>query len=431
MNKLINFIQRDNSKVLIGNLLASFFGLLNFVLMVKIMTKSEFGIAVMFFSAAGFADLIRTGFIRQGLVRQWEIGEGSSEGSLIGSAWVMHILIGAVMAALCYLAYFGASLFSFENQYFIFLIAFYPLLLLTTIPHQMESWLAQSKKQYIAMNIFRLVLNILFSLILLWYWYFDGSLSIYEVLFYNAACNGIVSVVSLVYFRSIKNVFIASKHQLVALFNFGKFSLSTLAGSNLLKSTDTLLIGLLMGSEYAAIYAVPFKVIELLEIPLRGFVMTSFQTLTRLYKQEKYIEYYQHFRQNVFKLTLAFLPIVIICLVVPSWIIALLGASDYGESILILQVISIAMFLLPIDKFAGVALDSNNQPHQNALKVWLMVAINFFGDLMVIWLGGPLWMIAAVTIANIAFGIFYGIYKNEVLRSSFQFQRSNWSDLKL
>ncbi len=424
MRKLITMAKKDNSKVLAGNLLASLFGLLNFMLMIRLTSKSDFGLIVIFLSAAGLADLIRTGFVRQGLVRQLVINDADNKSSLIGSSWLLHILTGGFIALLCYASLVGFSLLSFDIDRFVVLIQFYPLLLLASIPHQMESWLAQGKKNYLTMNMFRLAVNILFFLILIFH--YGGQLSVTELVQYLILCHAVISLLALIYFQSIKEIMYAKWNQMISLFNFGKYSLSTLAGSNLLKSTDTLLIGLMINAESAAVYAIPFKVIELLEIPLRGFVMTSFHSLTQSFKQNNRMEYSKHFQVSVLRLTVAFLPIVLVSLFIPQFVVELLGGSNYGESVFVLQVLAFAMILLPMDKFAGMALDSNNQPDVNAKKVWMMVIINFIGDLIVIYLNGPLWLIATITILNILFGMFYGLYMNEFLRFS---SRIKWTDL--
>ncbi|MFT7031788.1 MAG: O-antigen/teichoic acid export membrane protein [Cyclobacteriaceae bacterium] len=424
MKKLVDFVKKDNSQVLAGNLLASLFGLLNFMMMVRMTSKSDFGLIVIFLSAAGLTDLVRTGFVRQGLVRHWVTNNEGNKKPLIGSAWMLHILIGSFIGLLCYTSLAISSSFSFDLEGFTALIHNYPLLLLASIPHQMESWLAQGKKKYLTMNMFRLGVNILFFIALALN--FGSVISVNQVIEYLIICNAVVSLVSLVYYKSIKEIVHTKWHQVVSLFNFGKYSLSTLAGSNLLKSTDTLLIGLMINSESAAVYAIPFKVIELLEIPLRGFVMTSFHALTQSFKKNERDEYTRHFQTSVFRLSIAFLPIILISLFLPGFVIELLGGSNYGESIYVLQVLSFAMFLLPADKFAGMALDSNNQPKVNAQKVWIMVIINLIGDLVVISLNGSLWMIATVTILNILFGVCYGILKNNFLRFSNQIK---WSQL--
>ncbi len=412
MKKLLNLLKRDNIQVLLGNMGASFFGLLNFLLMVRMTTTDDFGRIVIFMSIAGLADLIRTGFVRQGLVRHWISANLKEVRSLAGSAWVLHLAIVVAIVALLQVVQLIPQ--AVQQVHVHTFLQYYPLLLIGVVPHQMMSWIAQARKKYIAMNAYRLLANVLIF-VLLAVQYGGELLTTEEVILLIVISHLAVSVFSLISADSVHEVIHMKSGQVLSLFQFGKYSLSTLAGSNLLKSTDTLLIGLLINSESAAIYAIPFKVIELLEIPLRGFVMTSFHRLTLLFNEGNTQTYAAHFKKSVIRLTLVFLPIILFCLIFPSVVVRLLSGATYTESIHVLQVLSIAMLLLPLDKYAGMALDSINRPQDNAMKVWLMVIINFVGDLVVILLEGPLWMIAAITIANVAFGVVYGILRNLML----------------
>jgi O-antigen/teichoic acid export membrane protein len=412
MKKLLNLLKKDNIQVLLGNMGASFFGLLNFLLMVRMTTTDDFGRIVIFMSIAGLADLIRTGFVRQGLVRHWISANLKEVRSLAGSAWVLHLAIAVAIVALLQVVQLIPQ--AHQQVHVHTFLQYYPLLLIGVVPHQMMSWIAQARKKYIAMNAYRLLANVLIF-VLLAVQYGGELLTTEEVILLIVISHLAVSVFSLISADSVHEVIHMKPGQVLSLFQFGKYSLSTLAGSNLLKSTDTLLIGLLINSESAAIYAIPFKVIELLEIPLRGFVMTSFHRLTLLFNEGNTQTYAAHFKKSVTRLTLVFLPIILFCLIFPSVVVRLLSGATYTESIHVLQVLSIAMLLLPLDKYAGMALDSINRPQDNAMKVWLMVIINFVGDLVVILLEGPLWMIAAITIANVAFGVVYGILRNLML----------------
>lgn len=51
--------------------------------------------------------------------------------------------------------------------------------------------------------------------------------------------------------------------------------MGTMVGANLLRSSDTFLIGAFLGGEAVAIFNIPLKLFELVEIPLRSFAATA------------------------------------------------------------------------------------------------------------------------------------------------------------
>ena len=70
---------------------------------------------------------------------------------------------------------------------------------------------------------------------------------------------------------------------------FGKYAMGTLVGSSLLKSADTFIIGMsaVLGPTAIAIYAIPLKLTDLLGIPLRGFTMTAYPKMAKLFLENK------------------------------------------------------------------------------------------------------------------------------------------------
>ena len=76
----------------------------------------------------------------------------------------------------------------------------------------------------------------------------------------------------------------------------------------------------------------------------------------------------------------------------------------------IVRVFSFYGLLLPIDRMTGIALDSLNKPHINALKVFVMVAANILGDLIAIFVFKSLMLVAVSSIIFTLVGIWLGLY---------------------
>ena len=76
----------------------------------------------------------------------------------------------------------------------------------------------------------------------------------------------------------------------------------------------------------------------------------------------------------------------------------------------IVRVFSFYGLLLPIDRMTGIALDSINKPHINALKVLAMVVFNILGDLIAVFLFESLILVAIATIVFTLIGIGLGMY---------------------
>lgn len=400
LSKLKHLLKSDNGVVLIGNVMASAFGLIIFMLLARHLTKSDFGSWAIFISTAGLLDLMRTGMVRQGMVRTVAISD-SVPNKTIASAGLISILITTSVSLMVFLAF---AFWDLSQSSLVLFFKFYPVLSLISLPWNFGTWFLHATGQYKKMNLLRLYVNIGFlSFIGLGYLY---KFDIHEVAWGFIAANGIASLYALWLLKSIRWKE-ATRKEIKQLVNYGKHSLATLTGSNLLKSADNLIIGALMGTEAVAIFAIPMKALDLMEIPLRGFVMTAFRKLSQFHASHQVQEFKNLLFQNITRLTILCIPVGVVMLIIPKLFIQILGGDGYEDSILILRVLAIPLILLPLDKFLGASLDSIGKPKMNAIKVWIMVISNILGDALAIWLFESLLLVAVVTIFNIVSGIIF------------------------
>ncbi|MEQ8469753.1 MAG: oligosaccharide flippase family protein [Marinoscillum sp.] len=405
LNKIKTLVKSDNGLVLMGNLSASALGLFTFMLLTRGLSKTDFGAWTLFISASGLLDLMRTGMVRQALVRSLAIEKVESKHpGILSAAGVLAGLITFIFATLI----FGIHLSVDTSQWSLHLFfKYYPVLAVISLPSSFDTWKSHAQNQYGRMNAIRLFVNVLFILSVT-----IGLFSEFELVHFLWVYLGAQALVSI--YSILSNLWktpwlSATKSQVYSLFQYGRHSLATLAGSNLLKSADSLLIGAFLGTGAVAIYAIPLKVLDLMEIPLRGFVMTSFNKLSRAHAEGKHHDFKAIVRRQVSQLTILFLPVAIFILFMPDLVIQVLGGDGYQDSSLVLRILLIPMILLPLDKFVGISFDSIGQPGINALKVWIMVIVNILGDLIVLYFFQSLWLVALVTVLNILMGIVFGL----------------------
>jgi O-antigen/teichoic acid export membrane protein len=417
LNPLKKLIQSDNSKVLMGNLSASLFGLITFMILARVLTKGAFGEWAIFVAASGFADLLRTGLIRQAMVRFIALTNDAPRKTQYQIAAVtLHIITIALISFLMYmvLIVFGQSI---ASPYDLFL-KWYPLWMLLSMPHMMDTWFSHALKKFGRMNKIRLFINIGFLLFVSLGFFVEYTIE--SLILGNMLIQGVLSGVSLirypaVFFNLNQTKWVYARH----LFKFGKHSLATLTGANLLKSADHMIVGAMMGTEAVAIYAIPLKMMDLVEIPLRGFVMTSFSKLSVFAIKRDTQGFQQHFYQWTGMLTLLFIPLALMILWLPQFFIGVLGGGGFTDSQVLLQVFVVAMLLMPLDKYLGMSIDSINLPKRNAIKVWVMVIVNIVGDYLAIRYFHSLLAVALVTNITLLSGLVAGFSMHPILKFDF------------
>jgi O-antigen/teichoic acid export membrane protein len=338
--------------------------------------------------------MMRSGLVQMGLIRFWT--ETKEVAFLGAAAWLGVLYTSAVALMVCVVA----RVLEADSL----ITTLLPVLIVSTLPYSLALWRFQAEGRFLAILYLRLAYSIPFmGLVLSMLSGFEFSIqeiAIYQILLYSLSIPVLLQQSWLVGMRTFTKVHSRK------LWNYGRYSLSTLLGANLLKSSDTFLIGLWLSAGAVALFQVPYKLIEAIEIPIRSqinYLMPSWAALTPNQLR-------QALPTTALKLTLWVLPVSIGCFWFAEEAIGLVGGEAYRSSVILMKVFAVYGLLLPTDRLLGVALDALGKPQLNTLKVFTMVVVNVVGDLLVLSLGGSLWQIALVTVVTTFAGVLAGLY---------------------
>jgi O-antigen/teichoic acid export membrane protein len=172
-----------------------------------------------------------------------------------------------------------------------------------------------------------------------------------------------------------------------------------------------------LGSAAVALFSIPLKLTELQQIPLRSFAATAFPKMSKASLKGNISEVQNLFYSYSGALTYLFVFMSIITFVFAKEFVILISGSQYLNSnsnafdiVTLVRLFSVYGLLLPVDRMTGIALDSINKPHINALKVIIMLAINVIGDLVAVFIFKSLEVVAIATLLFTTAGIVVGAY---------------------
>ncbi len=217
------------------------------------------------------------------------------------------------------------------------------------------------------------------------------------------------------------------------LFKLIRFTIVNFTTTNLLKSADTFLIGSILGVHYVAMYAIPMKLTELFEIPLRSLTTTAYPQLSACHNQGNKLVLREKFIQYFSWCYLLYIPALCFAFALAPFLVVLLGGKQYAGTALIFRVFILFGLLLPADRLTGISLDAIQKPHHNFVKIIVMASINIVGDLLAIYCTGRLEWVAFASVLNAATGAFLGYWMlqrtgeigaGKLFAESYQYSRS-------
>ena len=430
----INQIIRSKSFIsLIGNGLGALLGVVTFALLARVLDKGTFGPYLIFLAIYGIFETLRVGMVMNALVRNLaHCQTKEEEQEVIGSTQFITLVLTAIYTVVIVLLYFIFKYFDLFTDY-LFFFKWLILVAILSAPNNYATWYLNAKLKVAATSAIRILTQLIF-IGLIWFYIKDEG-TIYSVIISYAISHLLVSILAI--FMGWSGLQFLVKYtfkKVTEIFHFGKFSMGTLIGANLLRSSDTFIIGSsFLGSAGVAMVNVPSRLIELIEMPLRSFAVTAMPQFAKLNADKSFDSLRYEFEKKAGLVFFLLLPIAVGCFVFADWLVIVFGGKGYAESSILLRIFATYMVILPLDKFAGVLLDTVNKPNLNFYKVMIQLAVNVIGDYVAITVFGTLESVALVSTGTFFAGMVFGYYQLHA-QMGIRMQnvmRYGWQEMKL
>lgn len=334
---------------------------------------------------------------------------------LIGSSWAINGMVVLLLSAVS----FGALIFSrlvpdlFSDQSsLVLLFLFFPLIALLRLPFNQSLAIMQSRQnfgnililRFTGMGTFTLfcIVNIFFRLDLFW------------IVFAYTLSNVVNTLLCVVKkWSGIELIGKRSKEAVSRLLAFGKYSMGTFIGFNILRESAVILIAFFMSKGDAALFVIPLRLIDILYVPLLGFVAVALPRISEAFSKGDRERVRIIFCKYTGSLTIAYIPAAVLLYFLAWPLIWFFGGSQYSADPTVLAVFNILLvysILLPVDSMAGTTLDAINKPKYNFIKVFVMLGINIAGIIAVIVMFRSVILVTLILILNLLAGIIIGTF---------------------
>lgn len=413
IKSLLNYFKNSSNLFsLFGNLLFTAFSLVTFLLMVRLLGKEVYGRWVIYMTASSMLDMLRLGLTGTAAIRLISTTQGEDQSKVIAASYHLSLITTFVISVVFLVCYLPVNEFSPSN-YYLSVLLFYPFLSFANLPFNQAITLAQGKVDFKQILSIRAVNGVLMFFGISGYLVFVGR-NLQHIIIIHIAASALTSLfVVLRKWDGWQYIRCYHKQTLKEILHFGKYSTASYVGSNLLRSSDTIILSLssVMGAQAVAIYSIPLKFVELAEIPLRSFTATAFPKLSNSFKENS--DLFNHtLSLYLVATTLILIPAAILLVIFPELFIKIIAGTAYIDSLplqkVLVYIIAIYIVLLPLDRYSGVALFAIDKPEINFFKIMLMLAANVSFDLIAVFVFHSLVLVAVATVLFTLLGIWMG-----------------------
>lgn len=353
-----------------NNLLIVFLRFFSFYIIVRSLSKNDFGIWVLFLIVVSIMEVVRNGFIKNALIRYIAISETSETSKIQSASLVLNFIITATgLCIVLLLSNFLVKVYDAPDLKPMFYIYSISALLLIFLSHLEFVAAAYLKFKYIL--IFNFSRHFVFLALVFTNPFSSEATVLQNLVFYQVISVLIGLTVGILILKSSVSITgTLSLEWISKLFHFGKFVVGTNLSMMIFKSTDQFMLGGVVNTESVAIYNTALRINNLIDAPVMGISNVFYPHSSRQGKAS----FSKVYVQSVSAILSILLPLLIFIFFFSDFIILLIAGKEYIGSASILRVTMLYSVFIPFARQFGTLLDSIGKPQVN-LKLTLLTSL--------------------------------------------------------
>lgn len=428
MLQIIKHIKHsDNFYSLSSNVLHALFSLIIFLLMVRFLDMELYGRWIIYITAASLLDMLRLGLTGTAAIRLISSSDIETSKHSIAASYQLNI-ISTICISIIFITSYLFLYRIFPNSYYLPVLFYYPVLAIFNLSFNQANTLSQGIVNFKRVLVLKSV-NGALALLFIGGYILLIEPTLHGIILMHIIANALTSLFSILKkWDGLEYIMLFNKKSISKILHFGKYATASFVGSNLLRSSDTIILSMsaAMGAQAIAIYAIPLKFVELVEIPLRSFGATAFPKLSQTINESKE-KFNSLLSQYILGTSIILIPILFGLVFFSGYLLPFIGGNEYNNSLelqkSIVYIITIYIIILPFDRYSGVALFALNKPEINFKKILIMLVSNIIFDLIAVFVFQSLILVAVATVlftfVGIVIGWFYIIKETNFLFSKF------------
>lgn len=362
---------------LLDRLTGVLFGFGSVYLLLRALSKDEFGVWTLFLTLNATFEMARIGLIQNALIK-YAASEGNAHlrpqintASLVlnGIITVFQVIFFFLAAPLCAHIWHSPELVP--------MLHLYALTTVFLLPLSQCNFVQQAHFDFIAPFWTSFVRQGLFFAYLLYIHLSNQHLNLMDLTIAQSVTTAIAALVSLILCRRYWHFSTSIDWQWVnTLFHFGKYVFGTNLSSMIHKNVDKMMLGSLASTSAVAVYDLAIRINNLIEIPTLSISAIVFPKSAQRIDTEGKPAIKALYEQSVGAMLALIIPAAALVLLFPEQIITIIAGEKYLDTVPILRLTVLFSLLLPFGMQFGTTFDAIGKPKINFYMVLISTILN-------------------------------------------------------
>lgn len=354
----------------------AFFGFINFFVLVRILSKDDFGAWILFISITTILESIRKSFIYNPLIRYLNNAGNKNEKSvIISSSFVLNsITLGIAVSFLILSRYLLTDLWNVPELSHMMLVYTVGQLFFTFTIHYNS--LNEAQLNFKGTLLSGLSQRLVFLVYLLYCYIFEYAILLEELVLVHVICMGMASLLAFLFGRRYHLLILHQALRIREQAGYGIYTFGTNISSMIFKNTDSWMLGGIIGKVAVASYNPAIRIANLFEVPLGAISSVVFPSMVSRIREKGLGEAKIMYEKTVGFLLAAMLPFIILVIGFSKSIVIFIAGHQYADSYPILQVTMLYGILVPFNRQFGITMNAIGKAKINFLVLISNASLN-------------------------------------------------------
>ena len=360
---------RSGSFTFLNKFFVTLFAFVNFYILIRVLSKEDFGAWVLFISVASLMELIKHGFVRNPLIRFLAMSPGEESSRIQTASLVLNVIVGALEVLVLFLCSIYLSRFwDAPQMQELFRIYMFSTAFLVPINH--FEVVQQARMQFKGTFVSNFVRHLGLFLFVVTVFALGYTIRL-DHLAYAQMISILLS--GFVCFQYARPYLSFSRRidwtWLRELRSYGFFTLGTNVSSMVNKSIDSWMLGKLLSPAAVTFFNPAIRISNLVEVPADTLSHIMFPKLSERIAKEGPQSARYLYEKAVGTITAFMLPVIAFFIVFADPIIWFIAGPGFDQTVPILQITMLYGLMMPLNRFMGITLDAIGKAKTNFLFV--------------------------------------------------------------
>ena len=338
-------------------------GMLTFFILVRVLTKDDFGVWVLYLTSITMIEMARVGFVKNALIKY--VG-GDKDNDHIRSTslyiGIFTFIVTTLLVQLPLAFLVGPVIWDAPILRDLFLLNIPASLLLVFYSHYKNIQQANLNfKQSLYCALFRRLPMLVSIVLLLFIW---GEVDLTSLVIIQIGSIALATLVAYTMVRKSINLKIRfDRHWFTKLVRFGKYTFGTNLNAMILRNIDQFMLGSFFASFMVAVYNTAIRITNLVEIPINAMSTILYPKSAASSDDKRKLK--EMYEKSVSLILFLVIPIISVIYVFPELFIYIVAGKEYYSAIPFLKVTLLFALVVPFVRQAGTILDSMGKPKIN------------------------------------------------------------------